>query len=360
MLREGSRKVARRPPPRPDTNFDMNRIPFIRADVVRRFTAFLRQVGAPFGRYLEEARIGPDLLEDGEGLIPTAFAFRLLEIAARRSGIPDLGIRVGSTIDPFSLGTFGRAIASSGTVGRALLTSIARRPTWHSGERVWMTREREFVELHHRYVMPAGESWEQAVATNLVVHLNLLKHAAPGAAPAYVGLPVRPSRAYAELSVLADTRIDFDQPRTTIAFRRETIALPLPGASAAEPAGTSASPPALPTGLVPSIEAFVVSLLGVEPPRIELVAEAAGLNPRTLQRRLAEAGVTYAELVSHTRLRLARERLIASDEKIVDVALALGYADAAHFTRAFKRWTGLAPIVYRSMHAGGDGARRAS
>jgi AraC-like DNA-binding protein len=321
---------------------------------------FLRQVGAPFGRYLEEARIGADLLEDGEGLIPTAFAFRLLEIAAHRSGIPDLGIRVGSTIDPFSLGTFGRAIASSGTVGRALLASIVHRPSWHSGERVWMTRQRDMVELHHRYVMPAGESREQAVATNLVVHLNLLKHAAAGARPAYVGLPVRPSRIYAELPMLADTRIDFDQPRTTIAFRRETFALPLTGASAAATSGASAPPPVLPIALVPSIEAFVVSLLGVEPPRIELVAEAAGLNPRTLQRRLAEAGVTYAELVSHTRLRLARERLVASGEKIVDIALSLGYADAAHFTRAFKRWTGLAPVVYRSMHAGSADARRAS
>ena len=342
----------------------MNRIPFIRADVVRRFTVFLRHVGAPFGRYLEEARIGADLLEDGEGLIPTAFAFRLLEIAARRSGIPDLGIRVGSTIDPFSLGTFGRAIASSETVGRALLTSVVQRPSWHSGERVWMTRQRDLIELHHRYVLPTGESWEQAVATNLVVHLNLLKHAVTGTAPAYVGLPVRPSRVYAELPALADTRIDFDQPRTTIAFRRETFALPLAPTSAARPAGTDAAPPALPTGLVPSVEAFVVSLLGVEPPRIELVAEAAGLNPRTLQRRLAEAGVSYAEVVSHTRLRLARERLIASNEKIVDIALSLGYADAAHFTRAFKRWTGLSPMVYRGihagMHAGSDGTRQAS
>ena len=338
----------------------MSRIPFIRADVVRRFTSFLGQAGAPFGRYLQEARIGADLLADAEGMVPSAFVFRFLEIAAHRSGIEDLGIRVGSTIDPFTLGSFGRAIASSSTVGRALLTSIARRPSWHSGERVWMTRQRDVVELHHRYVMRTGESWEQAVATNLVVHLNLLKHAAAGATPAYVGLPVRPSRMYADLPMLADTQIDFAQPRTTIAFRRETFALPLAGASTATRAVASGPSPSLPTGLVPSIETFVASLLGVEPPRIELVAEAAGLNPRTLQRRLAEAGVTYAELVSHTRLRLARERLIASDEKIVDVALALGYADAAHFTRAFKRWTGLAPVVYRSMHAGSDGTRHAS
>ena len=172
------------------------------------------------------------------------------------------------------------------------------------------------------------------------------------AVPARVGLPVRRSSVYADVPVLAHTQIDFDQPRTTISFRRETLGLPMVHASPARRAGSRAALASLPVGLVASIEAFVASMLGVEPPRIDLAAEAAGLNSRTLQRRLAEVGVTYAELVSHTRLELARERLIASDEKIVDVALALGYADAAHFTRAFKRWTGVAPVAYRTMHAG--------
>ena len=337
----------------------MNRIPFIRADVLQRFAAYLQQVGAPVTRYLEDARISVQQLQDPEAFVPTVFVFRFLEIAARRSGLDDLGLRIGRTIDPFTLGSFGRAIASSGTVGRALLASVAHRPAWHSGERVWLTRERDVVELHHRYVIPAGEPQLQAVATNLVAHLNVLRHTIPGAAPIRVGLPVPTSRAFAELPVLANARIDFDQPRTTIAFRADTFALPLTDAPAAAAASDGALPSSLPAGLIPSIEAFITSLLGTEPPRIELVAEAAGINQRTLQRRLSNAGVSYGELVSHTRLRVARERLIGSGEKIVDIALALGYADAAHFTRAFKRWTGVPPVIYRSMHAG-DGARRAS
>jgi len=334
----------------------MNRIPFIRATVVRRFVSFLRHVGSPVASYLEEARIGAELLEDAEGLVPSVFAFRFLELAARRSGIDDLGIRVGQTIDPFTLGAFGRAIASSGTLGRALLTSVAHRPMWHSGERVWIARARGVLEVHHRFSTPTDEVWSQAVATNLVVHLNLLQHTASGSAPESVRLPVRPTRAYAALPVLANARIEFEHPRTTIAFHPRTLMLPLTDTGSRDPA--SAVPRALPAGLVPSVEAFVASMLGVQEPRIEPVAEATGMSPRTLQRRLAEAGVSYAELVSQTRLRLAREQLVVSEEKIVDIALALGYADAAHFTRAFKRWTGLAPVAYRTMHAGADDRRR--
>lgn len=340
----------------------MKRIPFIRAGIVHRFVEFLRQVGAPAARYLDEARIGADVLDDAENVVPTAFVFRFLEIGARRSGIDDLGLRVGATIDPLTLGRFGRRIAAAATVRGAFVTSIAERPTWHSGERVWMTRQHDLVEMHHRYVVPADEDWQQAIAANLLAHLNLLQHASPGAAPARVELPVRPARAYAELPILAGVPISFDRPHTVIAFHPHTLALPLLGGPALTAAAATAPAPSsspLPTGLVPSVEAFVACLLGVQQPRIELVASAIGMNARTLQRRLAEAGVSYADLVSHTRLRLARERLVASDEKIVEIALALGYTDAAHFTRAFKRWTGLAPVVYRAMHAAADGARRA-
>jgi AraC-like DNA-binding protein len=339
----------------------MNRISFFRAAVLQPFVSFLRSAGAPVGRYLAEARVDPGLLADPEGIVPSVFVLRFVELAARRSGIADLGIRVGLAIDPFSLGRFGRTIASAGTVGRAFASSVTHRSGWHSGERVWIARNGDLVEVHHKYCTPEGEIASQAVAANLVAHLNLLRHTRdPSCAPAYVALPVARSRAYAEIPMLGNVRIDFDQPRTVIAFHPRTLAQPLVDVDATHQAKSLAEPTALPASLVPSVEAFVASLLGVQQPRIELVAEATGTNCRTLQRRLSEAGTTYGGLVAHTRLRLARERLAASDEKIVDIALALGYTDAAHFTRAFKRWTGLAPFAYRAVQAGTSHARHTS
>ena len=75
-------------------------------------------------------------------------------------------------------------------------------------------------------------------------------------------------------------------------------------------------------------------------------------SPRTLQRRLHSAGLTYGHLVAEAR-RASAERLLAEPERtIADVGRTLGYSDPAHFTRAFQRWTGLSPRAFRAALAG--------
>ena len=75
-------------------------------------------------------------------------------------------------------------------------------------------------------------------------------------------------------------------------------------------------------------------------------AEVMGFSARTIQRRLAEQGLSYSHLADEMRFIKARE-LIQQQEKIAEVAARLGYADAGSFTRAFERWTGMSPLEYR-------------
>jgi AraC-like DNA-binding protein len=74
------------------------------------------------------------------------------------------------------------------------------------------------------------------------------------------------------------------------------------------------------------------------------------MSVRTLQRRLAEAGVSHQMLVAQARLATAAAVLERTDAKVLDLALDLGYSDHANFTRAFRRWTGYAPREFRSRN----------
>jgi AraC-like DNA-binding protein len=76
------------------------------------------------------------------------------------------------------------------------------------------------------------------------------------------------------------------------------------------------------------------------------VADALGTSERTLRRRLAESGVTYREVLEDVR-RSAAPGLLESGLSTDDVAARLGYADAAGFSHAFRRWFGVGPGARR-------------
>ena len=80
---------------------------------------------------------------------------------------------------------------------------------------------------------------------------------------------------------------------------------------------------------------------------IEDAATSLGLSVRTLQRRLTEVGVSYTALRNQVRLEKASRLIQDPDAQLIDVAYQLGFSDPGHFTRAFKRWTGLAPRQFR-------------
>ena len=69
-------------------------------------------------------------------------------------------------------------------------------------------------------------------------------------------------------------------------------------------------------------------------PNIQLVAGAIGMSTRTLQRRLGEDGVTYAQVVARARAEMARQMLRDSAWKIGEIGRTIGYSNAGHFTRA--------------------------
>ena len=100
-------------------------------------------------------------------------------------------------------------------------------------------------------------------------------------------------------------------------------------------------------GLVASVRSTICSTLDDSLPTLETVAAQLKLGPRTLQRRLREAGRSFQQVLEEARHELALRHLANQELSVTDVALRLGYADATAFNRAFRRWTGTAPSAHR-------------
>lgn len=101
------------------------------------------------------------------------------------------------------------------------------------------------------------------------------------------------------------------------------------------------------TDTVTALRLMLPSYLDDRVPGIAEMAEIAGTSVRSLQRELATAGLTYSGLLNQVRFEKGAELLRNTDAKIIDVAFATGYADPAHFARAFRRLAGVTPREFR-------------
>ena len=86
-------------------------------------------------------------------------------------------------------------------------------------------------------------------------------------------------------------------------------------------------------------------------PSMTEMAANLKLSVRTLRRRLSNEQVDYASLTEAVRRMLAEELLHTTDMTMEDIAERLGYSEPSCFSRAFKRWSGQAPLAYRQAQA---------
>jgi AraC-like DNA-binding protein len=77
------------------------------------------------------------------------------------------------------------------------------------------------------------------------------------------------------------------------------------------------------------------------------VARQCRVSARTLRRRLLEEDVTFSDIRARVRVELAANMLVATDQPVSAISVALGYADANSFRRAFRRWASRTPAQYR-------------
>ena len=81
------------------------------------------------------------------------------------------------------------------------------------------------------------------------------------------------------------------------------------------------------------------------------VARELALSKRTLQRRLADEGTTWLEVLNAAREGLAKHYLLQTDLGTTEVSFLLGFEDPNSLFRAFKRWENTSPENWRAQNS---------
>ena len=83
-------------------------------------------------------------------------------------------------------------------------------------------------------------------------------------------------------------------------------------------------------------------------PNVATLAAQLNLSPRYLSDMLKqETGKTAIELIHIYLINEAKNRLRIEDQRVSDIAYALGFGDLSYFSRLFKRETGMTPNQFK-------------
>ncbi len=333
----------------------MNPIPLVRVSPILPFTKFLNSIGSPTDRLLRQAKLPLFAFDDPEALLPVYPALCFIEQAAQLEKIELLGILVGQQTEIADLGLFGQLIRQSLTLYDLLKTVERMISTLNSQEQMWLVEEGDHVWLNHQLVCPATIKNQQANLYTVLLYLKAIQLAAgPRWRPTQLHLRSGYSRKLTEIEEFANTPLHFNQPNTAIAIPKSLLSLPLRIKNdynlSRQDCYHHLQTTAPSAEFVGSLQQLLQSLLRDGYPDISLVAEAAGISVRTFQRRLTETNLSYSTLVEQVRFDRAIQLLYVPSIQLIDIAMELGYNNAANFTRAFKRWTGVSPREFRRLH----------
>ncbi len=82
---------------------------------------------------------------------------------------------------------------------------------------------------------------------------------------------------------------------------------------------------------------------------LDLLANDLNTSRRTLQRRLRQENSGFTSLLLEVRSAAAAQLLGKTTQSPAEIGYACGFSDQAHFTREFKRFTAITPLVFREQ-----------
>lgn len=323
------------------------------AAYVQALAELIRSLGADTSDWLAMSGLTMARLEEPDASVSLPLFAQLAFDAVGITREPALGLLLGDRLHAGSHGIVGFAVSSAATPRQAieLLARFVRlRLPLLSVSQQSIDGE---VEVQFHEALPLGPMRGPVLEATLLTITRVLDSLSLGSCPIIrVAFPF-PAPDHAPLTrTMFGCEVTFDAPVAAMRLPEQHLDLPLRRADPAafREAAAICQRELDRIGIGERLADRVQRLLAERQngfPSLAVVARLLQLTPRTLHRRLVAEGSSFQTLLDEVRHRRACEHLRAGGLSIEELAYALGYADPANFRRAFKRWEGVAPSLYR-------------
>jgi AraC-like DNA-binding protein len=316
--------------------------------------------GVPAARLFAGTGVTEETLSEPGTRVTLSVMGRLTERARRLSGEPGLGMHLGLKMRISAHGELGMAAMTASTVREALEVAVQFTPLRTTAIELRVHEQGDVAAL----VVEERASLEpvrDVFMFSLVIGIWQMGNALTGRElSGDADLTFEEPAYFHRFAHFTPGTVRFGRPVNQLVFPRSTLDLPL---LMADPASQKVAREQCVRALEAlGREGHLLTRVRALIPRegrgtrgMGEVAAQVGMSERTLKRRLAEHGTTFSRLVDEHRRDTAMLLLQAGELSVDAIAERAGYSDAANFTRAFRRWTGVSPRAYRRGMQGPPG-----
>ncbi|OCK55394.1 helix-turn-helix transcriptional regulator [Bradyrhizobium sp. LMTR 3] len=327
----------------------MTVIPLTRCQFLMPFAEIHSEIGGPTSALLAKFQLPTCLEEKADHYVPLLPAVRFATAAQGKQGISEIAFRASQRLSFAHLSEALRArIRHSPTLLVALQQACKWAPIEDTNLHLWLEPCGESLKICSKLLGTEGIShleMSQWLQNIFVMHI-VRQFAGANWTPAVIAFEAIYTPSIEVQSYWPSTRFLSGQTASWIEVPLQLLSLP----NLADAASSKASenePQSFGKDIVGVLKLSLPSYLDEGGPTIIQAAEMIGLSVRSLQRKLSLAGLTYSGLLEQVRFNNAIKLLSDTESKIIDVAFSSGYADPAHFTRAFRRIAGCTPRQFR-------------
>jgi AraC-like DNA-binding protein len=325
----------------------------VRGSSLTGFSPLVTAHGGDPAAVLELANIDPRDVGQRDRFVPLRNAIAAVEDAAVVLSVPDFGRQLATRQSIDILGPVGVAARTAATVAEAFVILDAYIGAYSPGiaTRISTHPDPALSRFEFDFLLDPRPPQAQAIELALGVTLRVLH--------LFLGTTYRPVAVHLPHSVLgakADYRRyfgcppHFNEPIAGFTMRATDLQRPLSHDTLAHQLALnylSTTKGQHTRGLADTLRSVIRQLLPTGNLTADLAARQFGLHPKTLQRRLAAEGTTFARLVDQTRRDTAHRLLLDTDLNLHQICGQLGYAEQSVLTRSCKRWFNTTPTTYR-------------
>lgn len=319
--------------------------------------------GVTAAQLLAACALPPELLANRTESIAASDYVRLLATAASLTGDPLFGLHVGEKVKLGTYNVYGLILLSCHNIGQVLQQTMRYESLAHELGRSALTQENGLAHYAwHSHFPDATRHLVESVFAGIRVFGHWLS-GVPLPATRLCVIHARPQLSdeqWQEYHRILGREPEFSASANLAEFDAALLGLPVPNAdvslypvlqqhaeqllrnkAAQQAAGDLAG------RVQQAIMQQLTQDLGQNQVRLPAIAAQLQLNPRTLQRKLGELGLSFQQILDQTRYRLACDYLRQNGFALADIAFLLGFQEQSSFNHAFKEWSGHNPGAWR-------------